>query len=936
MVFQIIHSQVGNSRQYDFNSELIQVYEELAESLDKSYVDLGMTMPPSIKSLLEKGMAKMKERQKDLLRADDAGWSAVEHFHRDPLCADETEEKRWKRAKVEAKEKAKEKKSVSGPRGGGGGGGAGAVRVGRGRGRGYLSGYGSHFHAYGGGPAPYYGRDAFSPRGRGNWAGDTWRRYGLDSQMGKVNSVVVGSRPTSSQGTAGDAPSGVTRRKTATSPPPRTSPPLSSLIDESKAFKHVMPVDVIRDPIKKQLLVEFESEEDKLDRIEKVSVAKVEVDEVVMYEEEEGIELKVLGTLERHIDFWEESGASSFAKSVIRQGYMPSLEQATGKYEEANNSSYKVHRKWANQAVKTLAQAKLVKKVTKEELECCNPLTVASNAVGKLRLCIDLSRKLNEVIKAPKFRIESTREALQVVQENDWAFAFDLKSAYHQVPLHRDCHKYFGFKIDFEDGRVEYYCYVVMPFGLNDASRVLTKLLRSPLKRWRSMGIRVFIHIDDGLGFCPSKAECLRASEQVRGDLLRYGLLISEKKCSWGASQSVQWTGFVWDFRAFKLWVPEEKLGRAEEEVKQLLRIAGKEVSVKQVAKVVGLLGSFSLAMGSIVRFRTRALLINIARVTEERGWGVKTFLGSREVEELVFWQQRLRGLNGYVMRKKDRVEELSSRQMYSDASEFLLAGAEFVGNSKREGTEFQACLKDEELGTSSTFRELRAIEEGLKVRGKELQGAVVRWGCDNWAAGVIVRVGSMKPDCHEVALRIAELVKRWQIELEAFWLSRDEPQIQEVDSLSKEFDTSDYKLSRADFVILEQDFGPFDVDMFASSFSFQFQPFVARVACSQAVAVDAFTIDWGNVGFMFLHPPVGLIVRVLRYAEACKAAGLLVVPFWPGAIFMTELRAREVAQKVVLVKTFRPELISPEWIKSKTFHGPARFDFLVYHVNFS
>ena len=44
-------------------------------------------------------------------------------------------------------------------------------------------------------------------------------------------------------------------------------------------------------------------------------------------------------------------------------------------------------------AVSDLAQAKLIKKVSKEELECCNPLTVASNAVGKLRLCIDLSRK---------------------------------------------------------------------------------------------------------------------------------------------------------------------------------------------------------------------------------------------------------------------------------------------------------------------------------------------------------------------------------------------------------------------------------------------------------------------------------------------------------------------------------------------------------------
>ena len=76
--------------------------------------------------------------------------------------------------------------------------------------------------------------------------------------------------------------------------------------------------------------------------------------------------------------------------------------------------------------------------------------------------------------------------------------------------------------------------------------------------------------------------------------------------------------------------------------------------------------------------------------------------------------------------------------------------GPEFVGKTKKTETEYQACLEEDEIGTSSTYRELRAIEEGLKVRGRELRGSVVRWGCDNWAAGIIIKVGSMKLSCHE------------------------------------------------------------------------------------------------------------------------------------------------------------------------------------------
>ena len=38
--------------------------------------------------------------------------------------------------------------------------------------------------------------------------------------------------------------------------------------------------------------------------------------------------------------------------------------------------------------------------------------------------------------------------------------------------------------------------------GFNDAARVLTKLMRSPIKHWRAQGISVFLHIDDGFQLC--------------------------------------------------------------------------------------------------------------------------------------------------------------------------------------------------------------------------------------------------------------------------------------------------------------------------------------------------------------------------------------------------------------------------------------------------
>ena len=75
--------------------------------------------------------------------------------------------------------------------------------------------------------------------------------------------------------------------------------------------------------------------------------------------------------------------------------------------------------------------------------------------------------------------------------------------------------KYFGFAIDLEDGSRKYFQYLNLPFRLNDACRVLTKLLRSPLDRWRKMGIKVFIHVDDGFGIVKGRKETVRASNKV-------------------------------------------------------------------------------------------------------------------------------------------------------------------------------------------------------------------------------------------------------------------------------------------------------------------------------------------------------------------------------------------------------------------------------------
>ena len=61
---------------------------------------------------------------------------------------------------------------------------------------------------------------------------------------------------------------------------------------------------------------------------------------VEIFENEAGIEEKIHNTLFRHRDYWEETGASDFALSAVKNGYVPQLWENPDRYEEPNNKSY--------------------------------------------------------------------------------------------------------------------------------------------------------------------------------------------------------------------------------------------------------------------------------------------------------------------------------------------------------------------------------------------------------------------------------------------------------------------------------------------------------------------------------------------------------------------------------------------------------------------
>ena len=60
-----------------------------------------------------------------------------------------------------------------------------------------------------------------------------------------------------------------------------------------------------------------------------------------------------------------------------------------------------------------------------------------------------------------------------------------MKSAFHHIPVMEKHRKFLGYEVAME-GEARLFRFKAMPFGYKDASRILTKVMRTPICRWGS------------------------------------------------------------------------------------------------------------------------------------------------------------------------------------------------------------------------------------------------------------------------------------------------------------------------------------------------------------------------------------------------------------------------------------------------------------------
>ena len=130
----------------------------------------------------------------------------------------------------------------------------------------------------------------------------------------------------------------------------------------------------------------------------------------------------------------------------------------------------------------------------------------------------------------------------------------------------------------------------------------------------------------------------------------------------------------------------------------------------------------------------------------------------------------------------------------------------------------------------------------------------------------------------------------------------------------------------------LEEEFGPWDIDWFASDWSKRMDRFASRYWTVGNEYTDAFSQVW-NEDVGFFHPPLHDLARVMEKVKRDGARGVVVVPDWPGS--EVDSIMIQVGVGVELKEIRRVSFESPVWKKDDTFRGTPAFGMRIYELNF-
>ena len=474
--------------------------------------------------------------------------------------------------------------------------------------------------------------------------------------------------------------------------------------------------------------------------------------------------------------------------------------------------------------------------------------TVPKRDSDKLRIILDLS-PLNKFISCPTFKMLTLKEVKLILPQNAFTTSIDLKDGYWHIPVAQSKRPYLGFSYNNVD-----YQFRAVPFGLNIAPRMFTKVISAILKKIAEIHVFCLAYLDDILIISPTELDAQKDTEKVLEILHKMGFLYNEQKSRLQPLKMFEWLGISWDLISFRSSLLPRTLSMCQESIKSLC--LPKTTTKRSIMKAQGCLNW--AAQNNPFLKPALALTINLIQEYRRHSLDKKIVLQP-------FKRARLMNLLPIDNLGIPLGLPQPTIVVQTDAS--LSGWGIVIGEDSFRGP-FQVQWSINEL-------ELWVIFQALLIL--PLRNAMIQIHCDNQAAVMCMRKGRSKsPRIQCIISLIMRLARQKTLFIDCLYIQGAynvlADQLSRVGPISTE-----WTLSQEVFNNLNAQLNC-KIDLFATKWNHKLPMYASPCPDQNALFVDAFSRDWGRFKTVFLFPPTPLVSKVLAKLKSDKVETALLI----------------------------------------------------------
>ena len=491
---------------------------------------------------------------------------------------------------------------------------------------------------------------------------------------------------------------------------------------------------------------------------------------------------------------------------------------------------------------------------------------------------------------------------LDLVMKHDWFVSIDLTDAYFSIPIAEEHRKYLRFAWE-----NQFYQFNVLCFGLASAPRVFTKCTKPFISTLREKGIRLSIYIDDIIimNQCPLRLKMER--DQALHLLTSLGFQVNLTKSKLEPCQSIEHLGFAIDSNNMTVALPQSKCRKIEKLSNNLL--LAKTSTIRQVATLVGHFNAYTtgtkwgrLFIRKLEQNMTSSLHFN-------KGKFDKTMLISHSARQEIKWWLSDKKLIPRPISITDAVLHI-----FSDASQ------KGWGAHNIEGLSTGGRWTTQEATNHINWLELKACFLGLQSLAAKLCNATIKVSLDSTVAvNYINSMGGKISSLNAIATDIWAWCQKRNAWLLATHIAGKANVL--ADNRSRIFhDATEWSLRKNEFELICKTFGHPNIDLFASRLNSKCDTYFSWEPDPHSKEVDAFSVNWNNLGSCYAFPPFNLIGKVIQKMIRDQVEDLfLVAPKWPSQHWYPLIMAYRVQDSTILEFKNSPKLLHLPYDHSKT-----------------